>query len=131
MSLKKDRWKDPAAWECLSDEQRDTIEEWYKKVSQTEKEERAEQLKISKIAGHSIVVPISVWYAVSEIKNGGGVLWFIGNLIAAIAVFWIVSFVCYQLSEFACREGYSRNKLFAYWFVFAIVTFLLAISVYF
>lgn len=124
------RWGDPEAWNCLDDAQRDVIHEWYSTVVQNDRETREEKLKISRSAADTIVVPLSVWYAVSHLTPAQSWLGFALNLVAALLFFFILSMISYHVGDFACRDGFKRANILGYRIVYGIVACLLLAKIY-
>lgn len=71
---KDDRWKDPEAWKCLDDEQREIINEWYKLINEIHDNE--EKLEESRNVYSTIFlsIPISVFY-LHGFSNSGLPIW--------------------------------------------------------
>lgn len=56
------RWKDPKAWRCLSDEQRDIIDEWYADVSSLAEEEKGSAINLRDSAAVFAITPFACAY---------------------------------------------------------------------
>ena len=91
----KDRWKDPYAWDCLTDEQRDIINEWYSSAYSREEERAKKEITNHRNASFFGIIPFAVHYAY---KWAGGALnlEFLWQLICALIVYSIIFFLFYE-----------------------------------
>lgn len=94
------RWKDPKCWECLSNEQRDIIHEWYINRVLDEKEQAESEQRRLNNAEFFALIPFSVAYG---FHASGSVLGMVLNALCA----WVI----YVLIFFIFSEGFlSWNK---------------------
>ena len=125
-----ERWKDPDAWKCLDDTQRDIINDWYNRILQSNKETCKEERKISRYAAATIIVPLSVWYAISGIVPVSNIFIATLKFIGALFFFLCLSCISYAVGDYACRDGFNRIKIFCCWSVYGIAVFLILAKVY-
>ena len=87
------RYKDPSAWSCLSDQQRDTICEWYYKrcIEEHQKNKRRESKRQN--AMFFAVSPFAFAYGLQHYPFG------FRMLLNAAAAFIFYAFVAYLFSE--------------------------------
>lgn len=121
----KVRLGDPKCWDCLTDEQRDTINEWYiNQLIDREKEEKASENRATYIAWLSML-PVSVFSAYRQCNKNDTALHFLSCLLASL--FWY-SFMCYLVWSFAdymipLDFDSKAQKVFRYIMVAAICAF--------
>ena len=98
----KVRWKDPACWKCLSDEQRDVIHEWYIDRILEEKEEKEKHQGRLEYAGFFGLIPFAVAYGFHASKSVWGMVL---NALCAWAVYMFIFFLFSKnnnCSRYAC-----------------------------
>ena len=104
--MKNDRWKDPEAWNCLSDEQRDIICEWWQKVNSMEREEQTNKEGYDLTASVLALIPFAVAYGFKD-WNTQTVWWFLGRSIAALIVYGLI----YVLAKNVFMHFYERGAV--------------------
>ena len=121
----KVRLGDPKCWDCLTDEQRDIINEWYiNQLIDREKKENASENRWTYIAWLSML-PVSVFSAYRQCNKIDTALHFLSCLLASL--FWY-SFMYYLVWSFAnymipLDFDSKAQKVFRYIMVAAICAF--------
>lgn len=102
--MENKRWGDPKAWECLNDEQRDIIDEWYKELLKNDRKpaEREKRCRID--AGYFALIPFAVGYAHKFLGNTWlSMLEYVFQIVCA----WLVySIVFHIFSDFYFHFNY-------------------------
>ena len=121
----KARLGDPKCWDCLTDEQRDTINEWY--INQLIEDIKKDNSKENRDAsiGWLSMVPVSVFSAYRQCNKIDTALHFLSCLLASL--FWY-SFMYYLVWSFAdymipLDFDSKAQKVFRYIMVAAICAF--------
>lgn len=125
-----ERWKDPDAWSCLDDNQREIIHDWYVKICKDEKQENEEKKKRSRIAANTISIPLSVWYAVSKQSVDEGIVRFIINFALAFVFFIFLSTLSYIIIDIDRYKKVSKSEVIFRWIVYGIVSLAILIRIY-
>ena len=89
----KSRWQDPEAWNCLDDEQRKIIDNWYRDIRKEHDEEHKNTKKLNSSASMFALTPFVFAYALRYTSSLGA---FLMNLISAFLVY---NFIFYIFSE--------------------------------
>lgn len=116
------RWADPKAWECLDDEQREIIHNWYKWICD-EKEKKQKRMERTKVfASYYALTPFIFAYALQRISS----LWeFLVNLVSAFVVYSLIFYIFnYAYVKFVSREEDKVSRIIKE-IVAVVVSFLL------
>lgn len=102
--MENKRWGDPKAWECLNDEQRDIIDEWYKQVSESDKKPKEQEKRCRTHSYYFALIPFAVGYAHQFLGN----TWLSTlEFIVQIAAAWLVySIIFHIFSDFYFHFNY-------------------------
>ena len=96
-----ERWGDPAAWQCLDDEQREIIKAWYDRVLEMDRKEHKREKNCMISAGYFALIPFAVAHAYGYFA--GSALKFLFEFAAA---FLIYSVIFYVFSDFYKHFNY-------------------------
>lgn len=121
---------DPSCWECLSDEQRDVIHEWYNKLN-AEKQE-AEKKKINRVlySSYFALIPFAVAHAFKW--SDGELTWnFLFTAICAWIIYALIFGIFSQAFQSANSEGFpSKPRLIFHILVAVFVTLCVLTCIY-
>lgn len=84
------RHEDPAAWKCLTDEQRDIICEWYYKRQIERKKRQNEQETLNTYAALFALTPFAFTYALTRFPLGWRMLL---ESACALIIYWFVFYI--------------------------------------
>ena len=105
MSLKRkfngthpDRWQDPVAWDCLTDEHRHIINSWYKKICEDQRNEEKRREELSWYSSAFALIPFAVIWACSS-KNSDFSFMTLINIGAAWLIHMFVFYVFRDIYE--------------------------------
>lgn len=86
------RWRDPACWKCLSDEQRDTINEWHLQLLLEQEQERQAETAKNTWAAILGLIPLAFLYAAKD-SLALSIPKFLLNFVVALVVFSVIFFL--------------------------------------
>ena len=102
----KRRWKDPEAWKCLDDEQREIIDKWYRDIRKEYDEERKKQKILNSSASMFALTPFVFAYALRYTSS------LVVFLMSVISAFLVYSLIFYIFSEaYINLVGIEDNKV--------------------
>ena len=90
----KIRWKDPACWKCLSNEQRDIICEWYYDFLIKDEKEQRRKNNLTYNAGYFALMPLAFSYALPRYEDLS-----ISFIVESVSAWIIFSIVYYLFSS--------------------------------
>lgn len=107
MSLKRDingtsqkRWKDPVAWDCLTDDQREIINSWYEQRCEEFRKETAFRDSRSWTSSVIALIPLAVIHAYGEYRDTSL------DMFGAAAAVWLVYAFAYGIF----RKAYEQRN---------------------
>lgn len=108
------RDKDPKCWECLSDEQRDTIHAWYLELMDKNEKENGKQANAITNSFYFAMIPFAVYYACSLPKEAS----FLNVALTFIAAMIIFCFILFLFSnaylyDFKNADRNRTERIFA------------------
>lgn len=107
--MRKDRAWDPAAWECLTDEQRDVIQDWWDSVNSRDKQEQEDKESYALTASWLALIPFAIAHAYKFWDNYP--LWrFLLEAVAYMIVCGIIYLVSKQLFMHMYRRGEPKEN---------------------
>ena len=108
---KDDRWKDPKAWECLDDDQREIINDWYMKILDGKEKENKKRSSLEDYATCFLALPITVFSVGGFAGSGMSIYKIILELVSGLLVYgfllWIGRF---SILHFA-SDGDSEKEI--------------------
>ena len=99
-----DRWKDPAAWECLSDEQRDIINEWYESICDDNRAEKNSIRSWSWSSSYIALIPFAAIFGYE--LNERELDWY---FLLSVAVAWFVYAFVFTIFRTVSEEDLTGN----------------------
>jgi hypothetical protein len=112
----KARKGDPIAWECLSDQQRDIIDEWYMGIlaGDYDDSQKREQ-ELARLDGWRTIctaIPMATYFCIQNATDStlNNVLWFLLYLIIFAVVF---TFAEFAVTEAAKHKDHPEYKIIA------------------
>lgn len=118
--MKNRRYGDPDAWKCLSDEQRDIIDDWFQEISETNRKEKNNIAEMSWTHSCLSILPIAVFRAY---QTANGVMDV--NFFLSVASTWVVYLFVFVLFRTAC-ESFICEKQKWYELIWSVVCVLFA-----
>lgn len=77
-----DRWKDPYAWDCLTDEQREVINQWYEYIVEDRRKSEKNREDVVFYASMMALIPFAVLWTYTHSLDAGWIDIILGFLIA-------------------------------------------------
>lgn len=116
------RWADPKAWDCLDDEQREIIRDWYKWICDEKEVKQKKKERAKEFASYYALTPFVFAYALQRISS----FWeFLVNLISALIVYSLIFYIFnYAYIELVSREEDKVSRILRE-IVAVVVSFLL------
>ena len=127
----KVRLGDPKCWDCLTDEQRDIINEWYINQLIDREKENASENRWTYIAWLSML-PVSVFSAYRQCNKIDTALHFLSCLLTSLFWYSFMYYLVWSFADYMIPLGFDSKaqKVFRYIMVAAICAFAaLAVSV--
>lgn len=124
------RRKDPGCWECLSDEQRDTINEWYMDIliDNERNREAAEEAAQSPWPAIIGLIPLAFFYTAAGYVSRP-IPKFLFAFITKLAVFYVVFLLFSSAYSFAKkRKPLDMDRFESFWFHLLAVVSALAVT---
>lgn len=113
-----DRWKDPYAWDCLTDEQREVINKWYECINEDNKSREKKRADVVFYASMMALIPFAVLWTYTHSQDAGWIYIILGFLIA-----WFV--ICFVFFGFfnVCSDLLENNnsKFQIFWYSICVI----------
>lgn len=127
------RQGDPAAWKCLSDEQRDTINEWYMEclIEYARRDEEGESEQSSSNFWAAIIglIPLSLFHTAQHSLNQP-ITEFLLRFIVTLTAFSVTFILFSDVYRSARRSKLSMDRFEYVWFHLVAVFFTLFVTMF-